>query len=202
MEVQSHGNDYEDFVIKRLTGKSKKEYDSLKGKGGYTSAMDLVEGLLVDKNYSIKTAKGNKVDCGDILRRMSEKSYTVVVGQWRQDGNTKIIHTEYTFNVKPEDYSKLWGSMTYEQVKEFDQYVKSIPKTREGQQSTKAERTRRKSEIACKDALMVIHPKVDSKSQRRVQCSFKIDEMIAAGIEYTKMPMNIAIKSNKRTFNK
>ena len=82
MEVQSHGNDYEDFVIKRLTGKSKKEYDSLKGKGGYTSAMDLVEGLLVDKNYSIKTAKGNKVDCGDILRRMSEKSYTVVVGQW------------------------------------------------------------------------------------------------------------------------
>ena len=25
MEVQSHGNDYEDFVIKRLTGKSKKE---------------------------------------------------------------------------------------------------------------------------------------------------------------------------------
>ena len=202
MEVQSHGNDYEDFVIKRLTGKSKKEYDSLKGKGGYTSAMDLVEGLLVDKNYSIKTAKGNKVDCGDILRRMSEKSYTVVVGQWRQDGDTKVIHTEYTFNVKPEDYSKLWGSMTYEQVKEFDQYVKSIPKTREGQQSTKAERTRRKSEIACKDALMVIHPKVDSKSQRRVQCSFKIDEMIASGIEYTKMPMNIEIKSNKRTFNK
>ena len=133
---------------------------------------------------------------------MSEKSYTVVVGQWRQDGDTKVIHTEYTFNVKPEDYSKLWGSMTYEQVKEFDQYVKSIPKTREGQQSTKAERTRRKSEIACKDALMVIHPKVDSKSQRRVQCSFKIDEMIAAGIEYTKMPMNIEIKSNKRTFNK
>ena len=202
MEVQSHGNDYEDFVIKRLSGKSKKEYDSLKGKGWYTSAMDLVEGLLVDKNYSIKTAKGNKVDCGDILRRMSEKSYTVVVGQWRQDGDTKVIHTEYTFNVKPEDYSKLWGSMTYEQVKEFDQYVKSIPKTREGQQSTKAERTRRKSEIACKDALMVIHPKVDSKSQRRVQCSFKIDEMIAAGIEYTKMPMNIEIKSNKRTFNK
>ena len=202
MEVQSHGNDYEDFVIKRLTGKSKKEYDSLKGNGGYTSAMDLVEGLLVDKNYSIKTAKGNKVDCGDILRRMSEKSYTVVVGQWRQDGDTKVIHTEYTFNVKPEDYSKLWGSMTYEQVKEFDQYVKSIPKTREGQQSTKAERTRRKSEIACKDALMVIHPKVDSKSQRRVQCSFKIDEMIAAGIEYTKIPMNYIIKSSKRKFNK
>ena len=29
MEVQSHGNDYEDLVIKRLTGLSKKEYDAL-----------------------------------------------------------------------------------------------------------------------------------------------------------------------------
>ena len=49
---------------------------------------------------------------------------------------------------------------------------------------------------------MVIHPKVDSKSQRRVQSSFKIDQMIASGIEYTKIPMNYTIKSSKRTFNK
>ena len=202
MEVQSHGNDYEDFVIKRITGLSKGEYDKLKGNGGYTSSMDIVKGLLSDKDRSVKTAKGNKVDCGDILRRMRETEYEIVVGQYRQDGGNKIVHTEYVFNIKPEDYTKLWGNMKYELVEEFDQYVKSIPKTREGQQSTKAERTERKNKIACKDALMVIHPKVDSKSQRRVQCSFKIDQMIASGIEYTKIPMNYTIKSSKRTFNK
>ena len=49
---------------------------------------------------------------------------------------------------------------------------------------------------------MVIHPKVDSKNQRRVQCSFKIDEMVAAGVEYMKKDMNIRIKSSVRTFNK
>ena len=92
--------------------------------------------------------------------------------------------------------------MKYQLVEEYDTFIKSIPAGREAQQSTKEERTIRKDKISCKDALMVIHPKVDSKNQRRVQCSFKIDEMIAAGIEYTKMPMNIAIKSNKRTFNK
>ena len=200
--VQAHGEFYEDLKTREYTGFGKKEYDALKGKGGYTSAMDLVEGLIVKRDYSIKTAKSNKVDCGDILRRMSEKEYIMIVGQWRQDGDTKVIHTEYTFNIKPEDYTKLWGSMTYEQVKEFDQYVKSIPKTKEGQQSTKEERTKRKNNIACKDALMVIHPKVDSKSQRRVQCSFKIDQMIASGVEYTKMPISYTIKSSKRTFNK
>ena len=202
MEVQSHGNDYEDLVIKRITGKGKKEYDKLKGKGGYTSSMDIVKGLLSDRDRSIKTTNGNKVDCGDILRRMREKEYEIIVGQYRQDGGNKVIHTEYVFNIKPQDYDKLWGTMKYELVEEYDRFIKSIPKTKEGQQSTKEERTRIKNNIACKDELMVIHPKVDSKSQRRVQCSFKIDQMIDSGIEYTKIPINYTIKSSKRTFNK
>ncbi len=87
-------------------------------------------------------------------------------------------------------------------VEEYDTFIKSIPAGREAQQLTKEERTLRKNNIACKDALMVIHPKVDSKKQRRVQCSFKIDEMIAAGVEYMKKDMNIKIKSSARTFNK
>ena len=202
MEVQSHGNDYENLVIKRITGKGKKEYDKLKGKGGYTSSMDIVKGLLSDKDRSVKTTNGNKVDCGDILRRMREKEYEIIVGQYRQDGGNKIVHTEYVFNIKPEDYDKLWGTMKYELVEEYDRFIKSIPKTREGQQATKEERTRIKNNIACKDALMVIHPKVDSKSQRRVQCSFKIDQMIESGIEYTKKDINIVIKSSARKFNK
>ena len=46
-EVQSHGNDFEDLIIKELTGKTKKEYDSLKGKDGYTSAMDIVRRIMI-----------------------------------------------------------------------------------------------------------------------------------------------------------
>ena len=201
MEVQQHGNYFEDLKIKELTGYGKEEYDSFKS-NGYTSSMDLVEGLHVDRNYSIKTAKGNKVDCGDILRRMVEDDYKIVIGLWKQSGDNKIFHTEYTFNIKPEDYNKLWGNMKYELVEEYDSFIKSIPSGKDAQQSTKEERTIRKNNISCKDALMVIHPKVDSKKQRRVQCSFKIDEMIAAGVEYTKKDVNITIKSSARKFNK
>ena len=201
-EVQSHGNDFEDLIITELTGKTKKEYDSLKGKDGYTSAMDIVKGLYYYKDVSIKTTNGNKVDCGDILRRMSEKEYEVIVGQYRQNGGYKVIHTQYTFKIKPEDYNKLWGNMKYEDVKDFDSFIKSIPAGKEAQQTTKAERTSRKKTLADKNALMVIHPKVDSKSQRRVQCSFKIDQMIESGIEYTKKDINIVIKSSARKFNK
>ena len=75
-EVQAHGNYFEDLKIRELTGYSKEDYDSFKN-NGYTSSMDIVKGLYYYKDVSIKTTNGNKVDCGDILRRMSEKEYEV-----------------------------------------------------------------------------------------------------------------------------
>ena len=76
MEVQAHGNYFEDIKTREITGFSKDEYDKLKN-NGYTSSMDIVEGLHSDKDISIKTAKGRKVDCGDILRRRAEPEYDI-----------------------------------------------------------------------------------------------------------------------------
>ena len=139
MEVQAHGNYFEDVKTREITGFSKNEYDKLKN-NGYTSSMDIVEGLHSDKDISIKTAKGRKVDCGDILRRRAEPEYDVIIGVWDQVGDKKIFHTEYTFHIKPEHESILWGKMTYERLREFDSYIKSIPEGRTAQQDTKIER--------------------------------------------------------------
>ena len=126
MEVQAHGNYYEDLKIKELTGFSKEEYDSLKD-NGYTSSMDVVKGLHSDKNISIKTAKGKKVDCGDILRRRSETEYDIIIGLYNQVGDTKVFHTEYTFHITPDIEQKLWGKMNYNLLAEYVDYIKSIP---------------------------------------------------------------------------
>ena len=200
MEVQAHGNIFEDIIIKKLTGKSKKEYDALK-KGGYTSAMDLVKGLLVDEDYSIKTTGSNVVDCGDILSRMKEKRYIMIVGQWRQlDPTTKLIHTIYCFNVKSKDYKKLWGK---NKIKVTERYVKKV-KSVDHKDRLQIEdyRTPEKQDAWLEeldwdfDALLRPNPKVNSQ-QSRVQCSFKIDRMIAAGVEYMKKDnMNIVIKKS------
>ena len=125
-EVQAHGNYFEDLKIRELTGYSKEEYDSFKN-NGYTSSMDIVKGLYYYKDVSIKTAKGKKVDCGDILRRRSETEYDIIIGLWDQVGDNKIFSQEYTFHIKPEHETILWGNMTYEKLREFDNYIKSIP---------------------------------------------------------------------------
>ena len=79
MEVQAHGNYYEDLKTRQITGLSKAEYDALKD-NGYTSGMDIMKGLLSANDYSIKTTNGNRVDCGDILRRRQETRRHIPLG--------------------------------------------------------------------------------------------------------------------------
>ena len=200
MEVQAHGNYYEDLKTRQITGLSKDDYDALK-ENGYTSGMDIMKGLLSPYDYSIKTTNGNKIDCGDILRRRQETDYNLVVGVYEQCGDNKVFHTEYTFYIKPEHERKLWGKMNYNQLAEYVDYIKNIPAGKEAQQETKTERTVLKNCISDNNALMVIHPKVDSKKQRRAQCSVKINELIKAGIEHKVTVIRETVPSPSRKFN-
>ena len=200
MEVQAHGNYYEDLKTKQITGLSKDEYDALK-ESGYTSGMDIEKGLLSAYDYSIKTSKGNKVDCGDILRRRQETDYNLVVGCYSQVGDNKVFYSEYTFYIRPEHEQKIWGRMNYNQLAEYVDYIKNIPAGKEAQQETKTERTVLKNCIEDKNALMKIHPKVDSKKQRRVQCSVKMSDLIKARIPYKQTVIRETVHSPSRKFN-
>ena len=200
MEVQAHGNYYEDLKTRQITGLSKAEYDALK-ENGYTSGMDIMKGLMSAYDYSIKTSKGNTVDCGDILRRRQETDYNLVVGCYSQVGDNKVFYSEYTFYIRPEHEQKLWGRMNYNQLAEYVNYIKNIPAGKQAQQETKTERTVLKNCITDKNALVKIHPKVDSKKQRRVQCSVKINELIRAGIDYKVSAIRETVHSPRRKFN-
>ena len=200
MEVQAHGNYYEDLKTRQITGLSKAEYDALK-ENGYTSGMDIMKGLMSPYDYSIKTSKGNTVDCGDILRRRQETDYNLVVGCYSQVGDNKVFYSEYTFYIRPEHESILWGRMNYNQLAEYVDYIKNIPAGKEAQQETKTERTVLKNCVEDKKALFKIHPKVDSKKQRRVQCSVKMSDLIKARIPYKQTLIRETVHSPSRQFN-
>ena len=200
MEVQAHGNYYEDLKTRQITGLSKVDYDALK-ENGYTSGMDIMKGLMSANDYSIKTTNGNRIDCGDILRRRQENEYHLVVAQWEQCGDNKVFYNEYTFFITPDLEQKLWGRMNYNQLAEYVNYIKNIPAGLEAQQETKTERTVLKNCIEDKNALIKIHPKVDSKKQRRVQCSVKMSDLIKARIPYTQKVIRETVHSPSRKFN-
>jgi len=199
-EVQAHGNLYEDRVIRERTGMTKDEYDAKK-ENGYTSEFDLASGLAVDYDGSIKTTKNNTICCSDLLRKMKHNDYHLIVGVYKQVGKQKQFHTEYEFFITPDDYNTLWGDMKYGDVEAFVNYVKSIPAGKEAQQNTKSIRNTLQESVQCKKALFKINPKVDSKNQRRVQCSLHIDKLIAAGIKYKENSIKYTVVSGRRKFN-
>ena len=200
MEVQAHGNYYEDLKTRQITGLSKAEYDALKD-NGYTSGMDIMKGLLSVNDYSIKTTNGNRIDCGDILRRRQENEYHLVVAQWEQCGDNKVFYNEYTFFITPDLEQKLWGRMNYNLLAEYVEYIKNKPAGKEAQQETKKERTVLKKCVTDKKALFKIHPKVDSKKQRRVQCSLNIKELLKADIPCYQRVIRETVHSPSRKFN-
>jgi len=199
-EVQAHGNKYENHKIYKLTGLTKKEYDKLK-KNGYTSPFDLVKGLKVNFNGAIKSTASNTVCCSDIQRMYGHEDYTLIVGAYDQVDNKKVFHTEYEFYITKEDFDTLWGNTSVEKLNEYVDKVRKVEKTKEAQADYQKVKEVWKKGVLDENALFILNPKVDSKKQRRVQCSLHIDKLIAAGVKYTKKDINYTVVSAPRKFN-
>jgi hypothetical protein len=188
MEVQSHGVLFEDSIIRSITGLSKSEYQN-RLPNAYTASMDVVRGINSDANFSVKTSKGgHTVGCGDILRFMQHclnDEFTIVVGAWQQVTlQVKRYDRIYEFDIKPEDYHKLWRDITPEVIQPFVDYVKSIPPGKVAQLENRSVWKQRRQIIYDQfgRGLCAIDAKIDSQNQRRVQCSFKPIEFINTGI--------------------
>ena len=135
------------------------------------------------ENVSIKTSSNNNIDCGDILRFFNgdfTKRYTIILIRYVQKDNHKcvkeIIEIAYTLALR----DHLFGSITLDILQQYVDFVKAIPSGPVAEE-IKKEYKLRKSALQ-KDFNMAINisPKVDSGSQRRVQCSIpKLDNLLA-----------------------
>jgi len=192
MEVQNHGVLFEDSMIRAITGLSKDEYQD-KLPNAYTASMDVVKGIESDANFSIKVSKdGKSIGCGDILRfirHCRDDEFIMVVGAWRQVSPTvKRYDTIYEFYMRPEHYAILWDSITEEVMTPFVDYVKSIEPGKAAQMANRKLWKQRRQAIydSYGQGLCAIDAKIDSKNQRRVQCSIKIQKLIESKVEHVK----------------
>jgi hypothetical protein len=192
MEVQQHGVIFEDVIVRAITGLSKEEYQS-KLTNAYTASMDIEKDIESDTNNSIKTSKeGKSVGCGDILRfveHCKQTEFTIIVGAWRQvTSEIKRYDCIYEFYINPTHYDILWSGITKEVLEPFVNYVKAIEPGKAAQLANRKIWKEHRQNIYDTHGrgLCAIDAKIDSKTQRRVQCSFKIDELIKSGISYCK----------------
>lgn len=213
MEVQAHGNLFEDQIIRKIAGVSKVEYEKLIP-NAYTSPMDIHAGVKSDKSYSIKASKGKNIGLGDMLsfyKELHSGEFIMVVGLWEQlTSSEKSFHTVYEFKINKGYGKALFGDVSESDIVEFRNWISNIPEGKDAQQRNspiwKAKRDKLEKEFS---PVIKFCAKIDSKKQRRLQAGTHIDDLIDAGIPFTKycneyvgIPLPLKIAGSKRNFKR
>jgi hypothetical protein len=173
-EVQKHGFVWEKDILCNIYGATKEELKEIK----YTNRIDLPAHLnRLDKcNISVKTTKDENTVCmADCLRVFDAVSsgtpkHMVVVHYEQIQNIKKIINITEVDLTDTRDL--LFGTLTRSQIEELDKLVKSVPKGRAPNPQEKNEIDSLRDYLRGLSGAILLNVKIDSKNQRRLQCSF------------------------------
>lgn len=142
-----------------------------------------------NENISIKTiGEGNSIYCGDIERFYNydfTNKNTIVVCKYRQEDNNKVLVDIIEIDYNQECHNFLWGDINLDIINKYVQLVKSIPYGKVSNYHKKVYKDCKKVMESFFNLNININPKVDSKGQRRVQCSISnFEEKLSDFITY------------------
>lgn len=172
VEVQQHGFSFERWVRHTVFSGYEGNYMQKWDVPPHENRNPAIDSHLRGIAVSIKTAKiGSPIGLGDIIRqRSTSEPFLMIAGFWSQRTPTeKWFESIGAARFSVEDWSSLWGSLTLADLNELDAIVKDM--------STNYRIVRQEAQAWKKKyfdgsgSKIVINPKIDSKKQRRVQCS-------------------------------
>lgn len=183
-EVQRHGVDFEEWIRNQFFG----GYTPT----GYTQKWDIpaeanTEHGRIPVNPKA-TRYGTPVGMGDALRQFDvDEPYLLIVGFWDQVGPDKKFVNVVAVRIEPDLQRKLWHPVQRRDLEQFDAMIKD--------RSLPVEEVRRRA-LAIKNAppfskaIFQVNPKIDTKGQRRLQCSLRfrdLFEQVAPGASSERM---------------
>lgn len=125
---------------------------------------------------SIKTMKeGTKSICMSDARRFFEEEnpFTMIVGIYIQKDKRKVFEEVREYFISAENLKKLKGEISYKEVKAFHE---ELLKFKYGEHIEARNFARGKlKELKSKECSLLLNPKIDSQTQRRLQCSLPVD---------------------------
>lgn len=170
-EVQSHGLVFERWVRDTF-------FDGYKP-ASYTQRWDIPASANRDHGgipVNPKAVKhGTAVDLGDALRQYEiDEPFLLILGFWSQDGDVKRIVNIIAPEISPELWRKLWGPVTYADLRRLDALIKDPGPTVE---ETRRLALKMKNAPPFTGAVIQVNPKIDNHGQRRLQCSIRFSDV-------------------------
>lgn len=186
-QSQNHGFTYENIIreiIFNLNSESNNtdKYDISSANNIYNS----------NENISIKTTGNYTICCGDILRFFTydfTKKNTIICVKYLQIEDSKEIECIYEIDYNSEMHRYLFGTITYQELENYIENIKKIPKNIKGQEAKEIfDYLKEKEQLqTLYNMNIMINPKVDS-SQTRVQCSISnFQEKLKEFITYNSL---------------
>lgn len=123
-----------------------------------------------------KAAKyGGPVDLGDALRQFQiAEPFILVVGFWEQIGEEKRFVNIVAPRIDPARWRKLWGPVTLADLQRLDAVIKD---KRLAPEEARRAAQKMKNAPPFTQSTILLNPKIDSKTQRRLQCSLRFDDL-------------------------
>ena len=118
---------------------------------------------------------GTAVDLGDALRQYEiDEPFMLLIGFWSQDGDEKRMVNIIAPEISPALWRKLWGPVTYADLLRLDALIKDTgPSVKE----TRQRALKLKHSPPFTEAVIQVNPKIDTRGQRRLQCSIRFTDV-------------------------
>jgi len=204
MQSQKHGFTWENEIKNKVYGLPIEKNNT------ETHDIQRTKNKVEDANVSIKTTVSGTVCCGDVLRFYDynfNETNTIIIINYKQEGTEKVIKEIIEVEYTKEMHEHLFGMLTRKDLEEFRKSVKSVPYFHPEINRYRKEIQKKKKEVTKNtNSKIVLNPKIDSKDQRRVQCSFKLKDVEKFIVSRTTQPVvkgvriTEKIESGKRTF--
>jgi hypothetical protein len=170
-ESQAHGFIWEKSVLEGVYG----IFNTQQQGGSYTRKHDVPanENMIDHVNVSIKTAGGKSVDMGDARRVFDatmNEPISLLVLQYKQEGAEKVLKNVLEIDLTS-SREELFGQVTLAEISELHDFLRGIPPGT-ASLGIREEYKQRAGKLNSKSGALQFRPKVDSKNQRRLQCSF------------------------------
>lgn len=114
---------------------------------------------------------GAAVELGDALLQYGiDEPFLLVVGFWKQDGETKRMVNLVASEIRPELWRRLWAPVTTTDLLKLDALIKDTGRPVE---EIRRLALRMKNAPPFSEAIMQVNPRIDTHGQRRLHCSLR-----------------------------
>lgn len=218
---QLHGKEFERRVIVDCFGVPKELADEFSSTAifdiplGVTTCQHPTGQPVSIKTTAVKVAGRSAMACLSDARRVWawNEPLILVVGLYAQEKQEKVFHTVYEFHLQLGEAERqfLYGQITPADVESFHDALKGFGAGQH--QEARMWAKRQKRQLQPKGGAIQLNPKIDSKLQRRLQCSALVSALLDGCAEtraftqeslggYRGLQLPLRVNSSKREFSR